>query len=142
MTLSLYLLVAMLGSAEAAEYVCAGGRGGELAARADGAGKPAGPLHQGQRSALVLFASFADDATWTAVPEWGAQLLDPSLSGSLSHFYDTMSFGALRMRGEVAPRGGDGHPVHSGSGWTRRPGGVRPAGPAGADPRQGLVAGR
>ncbi|MFH1568659.1 MAG: FlgD immunoglobulin-like domain containing protein [Gemmatimonadota bacterium] len=102
--LSLYLLIAMLGPVQAAGFVCAGGPRDRAAVLVEATGKPASPLYQGQRSALVLFATFADDATWAEVPAWGAQLLDASLPGSLSHFYDTMSFGALRLRGEVGPR--------------------------------------
>jgi len=68
------------------------------------AAKPVSQRHRGQRGALVLFAAFADDDTWSDVPAWGAQLLDPAVPGSLSHFYDTMSFGAHRVRGESATR--------------------------------------
>ena len=79
---------------------------------------PAGPVHStgppgpapkpnfasatGTRSALVLFARFADEPE-QPLPAWAAELFDPNLPGSFSHYYDTMSFGALRVRGEAAP---------------------------------------
>jgi M6 family metalloprotease-like protein len=87
--------------------VCAGGAEGVSTSTQPPdqvAAKPAGRLHQGQRNALVIFAAFADDVAWQEVPTWGAQLLDPSLPGSLSHFYDTMSLDALHVGGEVGPR--------------------------------------
>ena len=98
------MLAAPVAPAHAGGFVCAGHTvGGSLEAGAIAA-KAATQTNRGQRRALVLFAAFADDDTWSAVPAWGAQLLDPSVPGSLSHFYDTMSFGAHRVRGEPAPR--------------------------------------
>ncbi|MBT4497510.1 MAG: hypothetical protein HOC74_07305, partial [Gemmatimonadetes bacterium] len=59
---------------------------------------------EGMRSALVLFARFRGGASgWTQVPEWSQQIFDAERPGSFSHFYDAMSFGKLRVRGEVAP---------------------------------------
>ena len=61
--------------------------------------------HTGSRRAVVVFARFPEDgAADAAVPAWSKDLFDPDLPGSFSHFYDTMSFGQLRVRGEVAPR--------------------------------------
>ena len=38
------------------------------------------------------------------VPEWARDIFNAEKPGSFSHFFDTMSFGALRVRGEVAAR--------------------------------------
>ncbi|MFA6110769.1 MAG: hypothetical protein WDA75_18575, partial [Candidatus Latescibacterota bacterium] len=67
------------------------------------AAKPLPNTTSGTRYALVLFARFGGEAA-TAVPEWAARIFDPSQPCSLSHFYDTMSFGALQVRGEAGPR--------------------------------------
>ena len=83
--------------------ICAGATTGTQVQSWQAAARPAGQAHVGQRSALILVATFAEDSTWADVPDWGSRLLDPSQPGSLSHFYDTMSFGALRIRGEVGP---------------------------------------
>ena len=61
------------------------------------------PLTTGTRRALVLFALFKGDPT-SPVPSWAVDIFNPDLPGSFSHFYDTMSFGRLQVRGEVAPR--------------------------------------
>ncbi|MFA6112139.1 MAG: immune inhibitor A domain-containing protein, partial [Candidatus Latescibacterota bacterium] len=59
----------------------------------------------GDRRVLIIFARFADDPTgWTTVPAWAEDLLDPAVPGSLAHYYETMSFGQLHLRGGVAPR--------------------------------------
>ena len=52
-------------------------------------------------SAMVLFAGFPGQSA--AIPTWAPKLLDPVVPGSLSHFYDDMSFGALRIDGHVGP---------------------------------------
>ena len=57
----------------------------------------------GTRSALVLFARFKGDPA-NPVPAWAGDIFKPELPGSISHFYDTMSFGKLKVRGEVGPR--------------------------------------
>ena len=68
------------------------------------AAKPAQPGGV-TRSAVVLFANFLGEATEeTAVPDWAAAIFDPDLPGSFSHFYDTMSVGKLKVRGQVAPQ--------------------------------------
>ncbi|MFA6109883.1 MAG: FlgD immunoglobulin-like domain containing protein [Candidatus Latescibacterota bacterium] len=67
------------------------------------AAKPAQALTTGTRQALVLFGRFAGEEA-LPVPSWAAAIFDPALPGSFSHFYDTMSFGRLQVRGEVAPR--------------------------------------
>ena len=98
------MLAAPAEKAHAGGFVCAGQAGGGSWGEGEIAAKPTSQRHRGQRGALVLFAAFADDDTWSAVPAWGAQLLDPTVPGSLSHFYDTMSFGAHRVQGESAAR--------------------------------------
>ena len=65
--------------------------------------KPAGRAVVGTRSALVVFAQFADEAGWQEVPSWAEGIFDPERPGSFSHFYRTMSLDRLRIRGEVAP---------------------------------------
>ena len=53
---------------------------------------------------IVLFAHFKDEMPADAVaPEWAQDLFDPDRPGSISHFYDTMSFGTHMLRGEVVP---------------------------------------
>jgi M6 family metalloprotease-like protein len=59
----------------------------------------------GTGNALVLFARFHGEETGgDSAPTWSREIFDPQQPGSFSHFYDTMSFGKLRMRGEVASR--------------------------------------
>ena len=59
----------------------------------------------GTGNALVLFARFHGEETGgDDAPTWSQGIFDPQQPGSFSHFYDTMSFGKLLMRGEVAPR--------------------------------------
>ncbi|MCC7263322.1 MAG: hypothetical protein IT369_12455, partial [Candidatus Latescibacteria bacterium] len=57
----------------------------------------------GTRRALVLFTRFKGDAA-NPVPTWAGGIFNPALPGSFSHFYDTMSFGKLQIRGERGPR--------------------------------------
>ena len=54
----------------------------------------------GRLHALTIFARFSDEAP-RPIPQWNTQLFDPALVGSFSHFYDQMSFGALRVTGEA-----------------------------------------
>ncbi|NKB72205.1 MAG: T9SS type A sorting domain-containing protein [Candidatus Latescibacteria bacterium] len=59
---------------------------------------------QGQRSAVALFAKFRGELSGqTRAPAWSETIFDPQRPGSFSHFYATMSFGRLQMRGAVAP---------------------------------------
>ena len=86
--------------------VCAGQSAGPgaIGSLSTGAAKPAQSRPQTQ-TALVLFAHFRGEMpAESSVPAWSAQIFDPDLPGSFSHFYDTMSFGALRVHGAVAPR--------------------------------------
>jgi M6 family metalloprotease-like protein len=62
------------------------------------------PTRSGTRNALVVFARFLDSGDSSGVPEWAPLFFDHAKPGSLSHFYDTMSGGRLRVRGDVAPR--------------------------------------
>lgn len=56
-------------------------------------------------NALILFARFHGEETGgDTPPAWSEEIFDPQQPGSFSHFYDTMSFGKLRMRGEVSSR--------------------------------------
>lgn len=86
-----------------AEFRCAGSPGATvLPAAAPKPARIAQASTTGTRRALVLFARFKGEST--ALPSWAADIFDPDLPGSFSHFYDTMSFGKLQVRGEVAPR--------------------------------------
>ncbi|MBI4233843.1 MAG: M6 family metalloprotease domain-containing protein, partial [Chloroflexi bacterium] len=89
-------------------FVCAGSQGAVLGESipVDAAAKPVHISQSsttGTRQALVLFARFKGEPA-DPVPSWAADIFNPTLPGSFSHFYDTMSFGKLRVRGEVAPR--------------------------------------
>ncbi len=59
----------------------------------------------GSRGAVVIFARFGDENPGqNNAPSWAEGLFDPQREGSISHFYDEMSFARLRISGEVAPR--------------------------------------
>ena len=85
-------------------FVCAGlSEYGEGIAEAGAAAKVVQLGNEGSRSAVVLFAKFRGEAPGEReVPGWAERIFDPGLPGSFSHFYDTMSFGTLRVRGEIA----------------------------------------
>jgi hypothetical protein len=61
------------------------------------------PATKGRLHALVVFADFGRQAAVPPVPAYADSLFDPTLPGSLSHFYDTMSFGQLQLEGTVLP---------------------------------------
>jgi M6 family metalloprotease-like protein len=86
-------------------FLCAGSLSAESPLPAGVAAKSAriAASATGTRQALVLFARFRDEGSAT-VPSWAAQVFDASRPGSFSHYWDTMSFGRLRVRGGVAPR--------------------------------------
>jgi M6 family metalloprotease-like protein len=57
------------------------------------------------RHVLVVFCRFRDVETgWAGVPAWSEDIFSPGRPGSFSHFYDSMSRGKLRVRGEIAPK--------------------------------------
>ena len=87
------------------EFMCAGVLGAHYElVEAGVAAKVAQGANERARNAVVLFASFRDGTPEaTAVPAWASGIFDPDLPGSFSHFYDTMSFGRLTVRGEVVP---------------------------------------
>jgi len=59
-------------------------------------------LARGRLSALVIFAQFADEGSAEdAPPAFAADIFDPSLAGSVTHFYDEMSAGQFRLEGRV-----------------------------------------
>ena len=93
--------------APAEGFICAGSQGSptEKPLRAGATAKPARISQSGTtgtRRSLVIFARFKGEGT--TLPSWAADIFNPDLPGSFSHFYDTMSFGKLQVRGEVAPR--------------------------------------
>ena len=52
------------------------------------------------QNALIIFAKFADEApSDNMAPPYAADILDPDVSGSLRHFYSTMSSGAFTIKG-------------------------------------------
>ena len=57
---------------------------------------------EGYRSVLVVFAKFRGEAPGdSTAPAYARDLFDPDVIGSFSHFYTSMSFGALTVAGEV-----------------------------------------
>jgi len=88
----------------AADFICAGFLSPEGAAPEERAApKPVQYGMTGTRSVLVIFAQFPNEDP-VPVPGWSRDIFDPELPGSFSHFYDTMSFGQLQVRGEVGSR--------------------------------------
>ena len=86
-------------------FVCAGFGEDTGPIPSPAAAKPVQHLHQGMRHALLLFAQFRDEEPgWSQIPAWSQDIFAPEKPGSFSHFYDTMSFGRLQIRGEVAPQ--------------------------------------
>ena len=102
----LLLLLLWCASPVLAEFRCAGSPGAPfttaLPAGAPKLTRASQSSTTGTRRALVLFARFKGEDT--ALPSWADDIFSPDLPGSFSHFYDTMSFGKLQVRGEVAPR--------------------------------------
>ena len=88
------------------DFLCAGYLNStvatEISARAS---KPTRRPIEGNGNALVLFARFHGENTGgDLAPGWSRDIFDPQKPGSFSHFYDTMSLGKLRIRGEIASR--------------------------------------
>jgi len=52
----------------------------------------------------VIFAQFAGQGAGTSAPSWSADLFNPSVPGSFSHFYNAMSGGRLGVEGGVLPK--------------------------------------
>lgn len=88
--------------ADEASFICSGYHPSKGAVgRAKRAGTST-PIHQ---TALVIFAKFQGEAPEDSLaPAYARDLFDPDLPGSLSHFYDAMSFGQLRLTGSVLPK--------------------------------------
>jgi len=84
-------------------FLCAGTFPDEVLEDVERAAKPVQRRHEGTRSMVVLFAGFSNEGT-TSIPAWAADIFDLERPGSFSHFYDTMSFGKLQVRGEVVSR--------------------------------------
>ncbi len=59
---------------------------------------------RGQLHALVIFARFQDEGGSSTAPDFAGDLFDPSLPGSVTHFFHEMSSGQFSMTGEVLPR--------------------------------------
>ena len=56
----------------------------------------------GSANVLVLFAGFRGDTG--PLPSYADSLFDPKIQGSLAHYYDTMSFGQLRVDATLTQR--------------------------------------
>ena len=109
---TLFLLSLILSSAfsdlraEGNPFICAGSYPQEIGDRtrakvAGGARTPA----EGSVNVLAIFAGFADERVKDArAPDYAEDLFDPELPGSFAHFYDAMSFGALKVWGASLPR--------------------------------------
>ncbi len=108
LSIALAIVLALVGPLRADRFVCAGQLAipsvpGELPSPLPGAAKLAASPTRGTRNVLILFARFADDEDGS-LPLWAGLLLDPVVPGSVSHFWDAMSLGQLRVRGAVGPR--------------------------------------
>ena len=103
----LVFLVFLLGYVSLAtageRFLCAGALLGTPPEDEARAAKSVQVRHEGTRRAVVIFAQFADEEP-VPIPEWAADIFDPQKPGSFSHFYDTMSFGKLRVRGKIGAR--------------------------------------
>ena len=102
---SFILLLSVVADADV--FLCAGAAGHEPAtAGLTASAKPTAAQNTaGTRRAVAIFAKFKGEALeGSPVPEWARDIFNAEKPGSFSHFFDTMSFGALRVRGEVAAR--------------------------------------
>ena len=59
---------------------------------------------RGTVNGLAVFARFQGEGDGTSPPQFGQRFFDADLPGSLTHFYDEMSHGQLRLTGQVLPR--------------------------------------
>ena len=60
---------------------------------------------EGTHKSLVVFARFSDEGIAdTLAPAFASRIFDPTLPGSLTHFYHTMSNGALTIEGKTLRR--------------------------------------
>ena len=61
-------------------------------------------MPRGSIAVLVIFAQFlGEGADGDPVPSFADSLFLPDVPGSFTHFYSTMSFGQLAVRGEALP---------------------------------------
>ena len=65
----------------------------------EGAAKvAAGRVKEGSLTAIVIFAKFkGEDSELVSPPSWAQDMFDPERPGSITHFYQTMSFGKLNI---------------------------------------------
>ena len=59
---------------------------------------------RGRVKALVIFARFRDESGDASVPAWAHDLFDPSLPGSLRHYFAEMSRQQFILDGEGLPK--------------------------------------
>ena len=101
----IFILLIWAGLLPADGFVCASIGESAEPFSSPAAAKIAPSFSEGTRHTLVLFAQFRDEEPgWEQIPAWSQDIYDPEKPGSFSHFYDTMSFGKLQVRGEIAQR--------------------------------------
>ena len=84
--------------------ICAAGSPTQDSLSTRAAAKPVAMSTTGTRNVIAIFAKFAGEADeLMQAPAWSADFFDTGRPGSFSHFYLAMSFGQLRITGEVAP---------------------------------------
>ena len=104
-TCAIAVTLASAAAANVPRFVCAGAVAPtDAGASAGAAAKAVAYRTEGTRGAIAIFATFADGDPAQGMPSWAGDLFNPELPGSFSHFYDTMSFGRLRVRGEATAR--------------------------------------
>ena len=91
------------------EFVCAGYQPAAIGtdnAAAKRAGPPVRNLPAtGTVRVLVIFAKFKDETSGdSAPPDFADDIFNPGREGSFTNFYDTMSFGQLKVEGTVLPK--------------------------------------
>ena len=85
-------------------FACAGWeKSAEITVDERSAAKIASLPGEGGHRVVVIFARFADEED-RPLPDWADLIFDAERAGSFSHFFDAMSFGRWRVRGEVAAR--------------------------------------
>ena len=94
------LLIPIVAAADPS-FVCAGYEPVEAPLRAGKIAQYVQINTQGTVRALVVFADFAAATPVAPVPAFASGLFDRLRDGSLSHFYDTMSFGQFELTGTV-----------------------------------------
>ncbi len=100
--LSFFILILAVGPLWASSYfLCAGHQieHDQRAAKRANNSVPSVETRQG----IVIFAKFREEnAAQLALPSWSVDIFNIEQPGSFAHFYHTMSFGKMQIRGAVA----------------------------------------